>query len=121
MNNNTCPHCNKLIAPVATELSIFYMRDNHSFYRLTSKTKAGLLEEAINLLDECDWGLLGSVAVLGQDGKSFKQVGCNAHARGKEKPGYWRDEVNKWMASLMEDGDVSKLIAAGKIKQHPNS
>lgn len=118
MSEDLCPHCSQKMPPVATELSIFYMCDNHAFTRMTGTTEEELRNQAIEILEVYPYGMLCSATLLDKHGNEVRRHGISVHAKAKYDTEYWECEVEKWVDSIKSDPEVLNLLNAGKVRQY---
>lgn len=98
---------------VITEVSVFYMFDNHSFLKLKGRSIAEIINEAESIArtKEGSWGGLCPASLLCGK-KEVDRVGKMVHARShKDFPQKeWTEGIQEWYDALMADERVTKFF-----------
>ncbi|HVY79845.1 MAG TPA: hypothetical protein VG994_02595 [Steroidobacteraceae bacterium] len=91
--------------PEPISVSVWYMRDNHTFKKLDGDIDA-VIEQARRTAYEDPYGMLGSAIVKMTTGEE-RRVGASIHAR----IGFAESDLLEWRESVLADPDVARLLA----------
>lgn len=93
--------------PEADSVSAWLMHDNHTFTRLTGKTVADLVANALMVHEQSRDGMLCPVTVM--NGKrELRRVGKSVHFYSKN--GDWQKDLAAWLFAVSDDPDITRLL-----------
>lgn len=96
----------------ADEVRFYYMRDNHTFSRLTGTTIDEVLANATAMAKESRCGMLCSPMLLA-GGKEVRRLKAVAHAPccGSDDS-KWLAGVAEWRTECEADSDVMRMVSS---------
>lgn len=92
----------------ATDLSIYYMHDNHCFTKLKGNSIEDVLKEADRIENDSPFGALCPVTVLCGK-KELRRVGPMVHSHGESKIA-WEEGKKLWREEIMRDLEIMSLF-----------
>jgi len=95
--------------PEPDRVSIWYMRDNHTFAKIYGTLVDDILSKADAIEKSYPWGMLCSVTLL-IGFKELRRVGSEVHSHGLENPGIWIEGKKKWRIDVENDMDIMRLL-----------
>ena len=93
-------------------IKFYYMRDNHTFARLSGKTLDEILDNADAIAAESPCGML-CPPTLSLGGKEIRRLKAVAHAPCcSSDDSKWLAGKNAWRKECEADSDVMRLVAS---------
>lgn len=122
MTTITCRHCGVTQEVMADRASFWWMHDNHTFTKLVGTTIDEIVSQADSLAKTSPYGQLCEVIVLSGD-KELRRVGHNSNGRrfggGSVPQETWPAYLEDWIAAVMNDPDIPRLLPACGVTVAP--